>query len=98
MKCLILYFRIYCYHLNVCYNRLMTSIGEERAVFFLLSFSSNVAVSVRRMGASERLRHIIVTLLLFSIIYFAGNENMHSSLDVFEFRPHPTTDYGISYP
>ena len=32
------------------------------------------------------------------IFILAGNEDMHKSLDEFEFRPDPTTDYGVSCP
>ena len=28
----------------------------------------------------------------------AGNEDIHKSLDEFEFRPDPTIDYGVSCP
>ena len=40
----------------------------------------------------------------FSVVFdrilfiLAGNEDMHKSLDEFEFRPDPTTDYGVSCP
>ena len=29
---------------------------------------------------------------------FSGNESMHKSLDEFEFRPDPTTEYGLIFP
>ena len=32
------------------------------------------------------------------LFILAGNEDMHKSLDEFEFRPDPTTDYGVSCP
>ena len=37
---------------------------------------------------------------VFDRIFFilAGNENMHKSLNEFEFRPDPTTDHRISCP
>ena len=37
---------------------------------------------------------------IFDRILFilAGNEDIHKSLDEFEFRPDPTTDYGVSCP
>ena len=43
---------------------------------------------------------ITFSRLLFDRILFilAGNEDMHKSLDEFEFRPDPTTDYGVSCP
>ena len=31
-------------------------------------------------------------------VIIAGNEDMHKSLDEFEIRPDPTTDYGVSCP
>ena len=34
--------------------------------------------------------------MIFFIL--AGNEDMHESLDEFEFRQDPTTDYGVSCP
>ena len=37
----------------------------------------------------------VIDRILFIL---AGNEDMHKSLDEFEFRPDPTTDYGVSCP
>ena len=32
------------------------------------------------------------------LFILAGKEDMHKSLDEFEFKPDPTTDYGVSCP
>ena len=39
-------------------------------------------------------------LLVFDpiLLILAGNGDMHKILDVFEFRPDRTTDYGVSCP
>ena len=36
--------------------------------------------------------------LIWIFFILAGNEDMHESLDEFEFRQDPTTDYGVSCP
>ena len=44
-------------------------------------------------------RHHIVSAVFDQILFIlAGNEDMHKSLDEFELRPDPTTDYGVSCP
>ena len=46
-----------------------------------------------------KLRHHIFSAVFDQILFIlAGNEDMHKSLDEFEFRPDPTTDYGVSCP
>ena len=46
-----------------------------------------------------KLRHHIFLAVFDRILFIvAGNEDMHKSLDEFEFRPDPTTDYGVSCP
>ena len=40
-----------------------------------------------------------LAFIFYSIVFIlAGNEDMHESLDEFEFRQDPTTDYGVSCP
>ena len=44
-----------------------------------------------------KLRHHIFSAVFDRILFIlAGNEDMHKSLDELEFRPDPTTDYGVS--
>ena len=38
----------------------------------------------------------LVPSFFYMIFILAGNDNMHESLDEFEFRQDPTTDYGVS--
>ena len=46
-----------------------------------------------------KLRHHIFSAVFDRILFIlAGNEDMHKSLHEFEFRPDPTTDYGVSCP
>ena len=46
-----------------------------------------------------KLRHHIFLAVFDRILFIlAGNEDIHKSLDEFEFRPDPTTDYGVSCP
>ena len=46
-----------------------------------------------------KLRHHIFSAVFDRILFIlAGNEDMHKSLDDFEFRPDSTTDYGVSCP
>ena len=42
----------------------------------------------------------ILMPFIFDWIFFilAGNEDMRKSYNEFEFRPDPTTDYGVSSP
>ena len=42
--------------------------------------------------------HIFSTVFDRILFMLAGNKDMHKSLDEFEFRPDPTTDYGVSCP
>ena len=35
---------------------------------------------------------------IFNLIFLVGNQDMHKSLDEFEFRSDPKTDYGVSCP
>ena len=47
----------------------------------------------------EKLCHHIFLAVFDRILFIlASNEDMHKSLDEFEFRPDPTTDYGVSCP
>ena len=57
------------------------------------------------LAALERQKknpHILIMAktmsLFFDPIFFilAGNKNIHKCLNEFEFRPDPTTDYGVS--
>ena len=43
---------------------------------------------------------LVPSFLIGSSSFFilAGNKDMHESLDEFDFRQDPTTDYGVSYP
>ena len=44
-------------------------------------------------------RHHFFSVAIDPILFIlAGNEDMHKSLDEFEFRTDPTTDYGVSCP
>ena len=46
-----------------------------------------------------KLCHHIFSAVFDRILFIlAGNEDMHKSLEGFEFRPDPTTDYGVSCP
>ena len=47
----------------------------------------------------RKLRHHIFSAVFDRILFIlAGIEDMHKSLDEFELRPDPTTDYGVSCP
>ena len=54
------------------------------------------------LAAFERLkkrRHHFCSVAIYTILFkLAGNEDMHSILDEFEFRPDLTNDYGVSCP
>ena len=54
------------------------------------------------LAAFERLknrRHHVFSAVFDRILFkLAGNEDMHTVLDEFEFRPDLTTDYGVSCP
>ena len=43
--------------------------------------------------------HLLVSAVFDRIVFIlAGNDNMHTNLDEFEFRPYPTIDYAVSCP
>ena len=54
------------------------------------------------LAALERLKnrcHHFFSVAIDPILFkLAGNEDMHNTLDEFEFRPDQTTDYGVSCP
>ena len=51
------------------------------------------------LAALERRKKFPFSAVFDRILFIlAGNEDMHKSLDEFEFRPDPTTDYGVSCP
>ena len=68
-----LYSLICCYYLNESLSRLMTSVGEERAV--LLSFTVNCDVLVRRSFLFLWVFGIVV--LPGPSIYLFSNEDSH---------------------
>ena len=44
-------------------------------------------------------RHHVFSAVFDRILFIlAGNKDIHKSLDEFEFRPDPTTDYRVSCP
>ena len=55
--------------------------------------------ALERMKKSHRLimikrcHHICSAIFNWTIFIFAGNEDMHKSLDEFEIRPDPTTGF-----
>ena len=53
------------------------------------------------LAALERLKNRchFFSVAIYPILFkLAGDEDMHNSLDEFEFRPDLTTDYGVSCP
>ena len=46
----------------------------------------------------RRCIHIVSAVEGAILLILAGNEDMHKSLDEFEFRPDPTTNLGVSCP
>ena len=54
------------------------------------------------LAALERLKnrcHHVISVDIDPIFFkLAGNKNMHNIMNVFEFRPDRTTDYGVSCP
>ena len=72
---------------------------------------SQIRLQTAKLAALERLKKIPIDLqwekccdhfsaFIFEWIFFilAGKKNNHKVLNAFEFRPHPTTDYGVSCP
>ena len=64
--------------------------------------SEQIPPLTTELAALERLknrcRHVISVDIDPIFIKLAGNKDMHNIMNVFEFWPDPTTDYGVSCP
>ena len=54
--------------------------------------------SSHRVIMGKQRHHVFSNAFDQILFIFAGNEDMHESLDEFEICPDLTTDYGDSYP
>ena len=70
------------------------------------SIISHIGPPTTELAALELLKylHILIMGQMVSLSFgpmfllLSGNENMHESLDDFEFSPDQATDYGVSCP
>ena len=74
------------------------------------SIISQIGPPTTELAAIERLAYLRVLIMgqtvcqIFLLVFcpilllLSGNENMHESLDDFEFSPNQATDYGVSCP
>ena len=67
--------------------------GRIRTLVSMATDSSHRA-SPRFLGC----RHVFSAVFDRILFILAGNDDIHKSLDEFEIRPDPTTDYGVSCP